>query len=134
MALKIKRVDLEGIIRHARESHPIEACGILLGRVVGGDRIVHEVRPAKNAAKSPFEYRIDPEELLEILIDAERRGLDIIGSYHSHPLSEPFWSQLDEDMGELWVGYSFLIVSPSGGFRSYIKEGRGAREEDIEIL
>lgn len=134
MALKIRRGDLEAILRHARESHPFEACGLLLGRRVGSDGIVEEARPAKNLMKSPFEYRIDPEDLLRAFEEAERRGLEIIGSYHSHPFCEPLWSQLDEERSEFWVGYSFLIVSPSGRIASYIKGERGARKEGVEIL
>ncbi len=134
MVLKIRRGDLEAILRHARESHPFEACGLLLGKRVGEDGIVEEARPAKNLMKSPFEYRIDPEDLLRIFEEAERRGLEIIGSYHSHPFCEPSWSQIDEERGEFWVGYSFLIVSPSGRFASYVKGERGAMEEGIETL
>lgn len=134
MALKIRRGDLEEILRHARESHPFEACGLLLGRRVGGDGIVEEIRPSRNLMRSPFEYLIDPEDLLRAFEEAERMGLEIIGSYHSHPLCEPFWSQIDEERGELWAGYFFLIVSPSGRLASYIKEERGAREEEVEIL
>ncbi|MEM2226399.1 MAG: M67 family metallopeptidase [Candidatus Bathyarchaeia archaeon] len=132
--MKIRRGDLEAILRHARESHPFEACGLLLGRRAGSDRIVEEARPARNLMKSPFEYRIDPEDLLKAFEEAERRGLEIIGSYHSHPLCEPSWSQIDEERGEFWVGYSFLIISPSGRFISYVKEERGVREEKVEIF
>lgn len=132
--MKIRRGDLGAILRHARESHPFEACGLLLGRRVGSDGIVEEARPAKNLMESPSEYLIDPEDLLRIFEDAERRGLEIIGSYHSHPLCEPFWSRIDEERGEFWVGYSFLIISPSGRFVSYVKEERGARKEKVEIF
>jgi proteasome lid subunit RPN8/RPN11 len=135
MVLRIRREHLEKVFRHARECYPLEACGLLVGKIVGGDRMVEEVYPTKNILESAFEYRVDPEEQLKIFEEAERKGLDIIGSYHSHPFWGAFWSRIDEERSKFWAGYSFLIVSPkSGSFSSYIKEGEGVKEESVEIL
>jgi len=71
------------LIAAARAAHPLEACGILLGK---GRRIT-AARPARNVHASPrTHFEIDPQAL----IDAHRAarapgGCQVLGYYHSHP-------------------------------------------------
>ncbi|MCL4248811.1 MAG: M67 family metallopeptidase [Anaerolineae bacterium] len=70
------------ILDHARADAPREACGLLIGR----GRAVELVVPARNAADDATRFfRLDERDLVRGVFDAERRGLELIGFYHSHP-------------------------------------------------
>ena len=71
------------IVEHAREAQPRECCGILLGT---GSRILESVR-VQNLATDPDRFLLDPKQHIDIRRDARRRGLEVIGFYHSHPHS-----------------------------------------------
>jgi proteasome lid subunit RPN8/RPN11 len=61
---------------------PSECCGLLVG---SGSRILEAI-PAKNVADSATtRFLIDPKDHIDGRRAARRRGLDIIGFYHSHP-------------------------------------------------
>jgi proteasome lid subunit RPN8/RPN11 len=132
MTIKITLKDLDNILKHARECFPIEACGFLLGKRTGEEGVVEKVFRSRNILNSSFEYQIDPQTQLEIFDKAESMGLEVTGFYHSHPLWEPFWSNLDEERSKLWVGYSYLIISPkTSKYRSYLRRKEAAVEERV---
>jgi proteasome lid subunit RPN8/RPN11 len=129
MVLKIKKDHIEFMFQNSRETAPVEACGILVGKRSCGEKTVERVIPAKNVVASPIAYEIDAEEILRAFEEAERAGQEVIGFFHSHPLHEPFWSAEDEKKSEYWSGYSFLILSlKTGDFKCYLK----AREKQVE--
>ena len=136
MVLKIRKSDLDNIFQHVKRCYPLEACGILLGRITGEEKYVEKVCNTRNILASSSEYQVDPAEQLKIFEEAEREGLDILGFYHSHPFWEPFWSEIDDERGKLWIGYSFLIVSlKSGSFNFYVvKKDNIVEKEEVAIL
>src|SRR5437867_4137180 len=71
------------MLAHARESRPLECCGVLLGQ---GDEIAEAV-PTRNIAVDVNGFMIDPKEHIDVRREARRRGLDTMGFYHSHPAS-----------------------------------------------
>jgi proteasome lid subunit RPN8/RPN11 len=77
MVLKIRRKDLDKILRHVRECYPLEACGILVGRKVEREKIVEKVYATRNILESGFEYKIDPSEQLKIFEKAEIKGFEV---------------------------------------------------------
>lgn len=80
------------ILDHARADAPREACGLLIGR--GG--AVESVVPARNAAEDATRFfRLDERDLVRVVFDAKRRGLELIGFYHSHPEGAPMPSPTD---------------------------------------
>ena len=135
MVLKIKSQHLEKIYQHAKKCYPLEACGILVGRVEGEERIVTKVYHTKNMLASPSSYQIDPIEQLRVFEEAERKGFDVLGFYHSHPFEDSFWSKADEEASELWEGYVFLIISlKTRATNAYIKKQDRFEKEDVTIL
>jgi proteasome lid subunit RPN8/RPN11 len=78
---------------HAVVAWPEECCGFLLG----SDGHVRETVPAANRAADPRRgFRLDPRDGLRALGVARRRGLEVVGFYHSHPGGEPRPSSTDE--------------------------------------
>jgi proteasome lid subunit RPN8/RPN11 len=79
---------------------PEEGCALLLG---GRDpwSVVH-VWPCLNVWEPPPERRrrfaLDPREQLQAQQWARARGLTVLGSAHSHPLSAPVPSALDRSL------------------------------------
>ena len=69
----------------AKQALPNESCAFLLGRAAGDWSNVIEIMPMTNADSTPFSFSIAPAELLRAYEEAERRNLQVIGIFHSHP-------------------------------------------------
>lgn len=79
------------IIDHCVAQLPNEGCGLLAS---DGVQIV-KVYPTANLDRSPISYTIPPEEHYEALVDAESRGWEIGGVFHSHPGGDATLSSVD---------------------------------------
>lgn len=66
--------------------------------------------PARNASSEPTRYLIEPEDHFRILRDARRRGVEIVGAYHSHAITPPVPSETD--LAEAQPNFLYLIASP----------------------
>jgi len=104
--LRIAECGLRTIIEHAREAAPAECCGLLLGR---GDEIVEAVR-TRNIAAQPTRFLIDPKDHIDGRREARRRGLEVVGFYHSHPHSPAEPSATDRAEAA-YADHVYLIVS-----------------------
>ncbi len=104
---RVKSRVVDRVVAHARRLAPDECCGVLIGD--GQD--VLDALPARNIADKPtVRFLIDPKDHLDALRGARRRGLDIVGFYHSHPRSPAVPS--DTDLAEAnYPHHLFLIVS-----------------------
>jgi proteasome lid subunit RPN8/RPN11 len=71
---------------------PRECCGLLLG---AADDVVEAVSSA-NLASDPNRFLIDPAAHFSARREARRRGLSVVGFYHSHPHSPPQPSPADK--------------------------------------
>jgi proteasome lid subunit RPN8/RPN11 len=102
------------ILDHTVTNYPEEACGILLCTNEKPQNIT-EAYPTKNATlEDPAKrYFVDPLEFLEIDKQAEQKGYDICGFYHSHPDHPSVPSEHDRELA--WEGYLYLIVSVING-------------------
>ncbi len=84
---------LEQIKQLALAETPLECCGFLVGEL--GSDVAREFHPCRNIAQSKIIYTVDPRDHLRIELDAEARGLAIIGVVHSHTHTEPYPSSTD---------------------------------------
>jgi proteasome lid subunit RPN8/RPN11 len=116
--MKISRQLLAQIHQHLESGYPNEACGVMLGK--GG--VITEIASADNQRTSlprssgesaRNRYLIDPLVYLKIEREADKRGLDVLGIYHSHPDVAACPSQFDLD--HAWPNFSYLIVSVCKG-------------------
>jgi proteasome lid subunit RPN8/RPN11 len=106
---------LEEMHSHALSTFPEECCGLMFGNFsdANDDRatqvvMIQRMRNAFDPAQRFHRYSIDPKEFLNVETDAEERGEEIIGVYHSHPnaLAKP--SEFDRD--HAWPGLSYVIM------------------------
>jgi proteasome lid subunit RPN8/RPN11 len=102
---------MEAIEAHGAEGYPDEIYGLMLGT----DRVVTEVRRARNiiVERSRDRYEIDPLDQIRIQREADAAGLDIVGYYHSHPDHPAQASRFDTERA--WAGYVYVIVSIEKG-------------------
>ncbi|MAE69260.1 MAG: hypothetical protein CME06_02195 [Gemmatimonadetes bacterium] len=103
------------IERHGEEVFPNECCGFLVGDAASGLRSVREVWPATNGrGDSPKNrYIVPPLEVVRAELECRRRGLDVVGYYHSHPNAPARPSSFDRE--HAWADYSYVIVSVAKG-------------------
>jgi proteasome lid subunit RPN8/RPN11 len=80
------------IIAHARERAPQEACGVLAG---AGGRVRRTYFLGNTSVTPQSNYLADPGRQLKAFQDAERRGLELLAIYHSHPNSAAYPSETD---------------------------------------
>ncbi len=81
------------MVGHCLSGLPEEACGLL-----GGDPAAAEVvrcYPTRNAAASATLYTVDPRDHLRADRDAEDRGIEILGVFHSHTHTDAYPSPTD---------------------------------------
>jgi proteasome lid subunit RPN8/RPN11 len=106
-SIRIRREVLASLIEEARRDPAIECCGLLAGS--GG--IVTDLLPARNALASATAYEIAPEELFRLFRRMRERGLDHLGIYHSHPVTDNAPSPSDIARA-YYPDAAYFIVSP----------------------
>lgn len=118
---------MDQLRQHLEKGYPNEACGALLGRVVGEAHEVSEFRGMRNIVEDrPRDrYALDPLEQLQVQKDAESRGLEIIGFAHSHPDHPPIPSRFDAD--HAYTFYSYVVAAVQKG---RLREARSWRLDD----
>lgn len=93
---------------HALQEDPNECCGIL----AGPKNAVAKLYPITNTTPSPYRYLMDPQEMLNAILDAERNGWDPIAFYHSHTHSAAYPSPTDVRMAQQsgWIGDAIYYI------------------------
>ena len=81
------------ILSHCLGGLPTEACGLLGGHSETGE--IDKCYPTRNAADSARIYTVDPKDHLHADLDAEKRGIEIIGVFHSHTHTDAYPSPTD---------------------------------------
>ncbi len=100
--LTISRADLQVIIDHCIAGYPNEACGILGGKVGRVERVFCMT----NARPGPVSYEMDPEEQFRVMKDIRNAGLEMAGTFHSHPGGQAVPSSIDVERA-YWPGTLF---------------------------
>jgi proteasome lid subunit RPN8/RPN11 len=133
LTLEIAAEHIERISSHSKESHPIEACGVLIGTLTADVRTVTEVWPANNRLSSESSYEIDPETLFRAFSHAEKANLEIVGFYHSHPFSSADASEIDRARAN-YPGLSYVIYSiPRNETLSFYFDGKQLVQESLMV-
>jgi len=91
--LRLARDVYAPMVGHCYDGLPFEACGLLGGDPTTGR--ASECYPTANVAASARIYTVDPRQHLRADRDAEGRGLEIIGVFHSHTHTDAYPSPTD---------------------------------------
>lgn len=104
MILELSSTLVEALLAEARNAHPHEACGLLLGEGARIDllRACANVHP--DIARH---FEIDPRALIDAHRTARSGGPQVLGHYHSHPSGIPAPSATDRmhatGDGQVWA-------------------------------
>jgi len=91
--LRLTDATYTDMVAHALDDLPNEACG-LVAALPSTDKIERVYR-CRNAAASSRLYEVEPIDHLHADRDAEGRGLEIVGVYHSHTHTDAYPSPTD---------------------------------------
>lgn len=141
MTLNIPAAILTQIHTHGEQAYPEEGAGLLLGRDQGDGREVVAILPLTNAREPTARhnrYLIGPQDMLRGEQEAARRGLEVIGVFHSHPDHPDRPSEFDRQWALPW--FSYLITSVMNGEAAHSRSWRLTddrqrfEEEDVRTL
>ena len=110
MILRLHRQHADLLKQEAKKVHPVEACAMLFGKLSQNEAVVEKVEVAPNELQSTVRFEIDPVKVAAAFTDADEKGLDFIGLFHSHPApAAP--SAIDLKYMKLWGDALWLILS-----------------------
>ena len=114
--IRIEKHAWQTMVAHARATYPNECCGAMLGSIREDGKHVRLAIQMENShqGEQHERYQLRNEDLLAADEEARRRGLDLIGIFHSHPDCDAYFSETDLKNSCPW--YSFVVLS--------IKEGQ----------
>ena len=119
LPIALNRRQVIRLTRASVEHAPQEACGILLGKHVGGERSVRRLTVAQNLATAADRFFLDPVHLLRQEQAVRAQGLEILGVWHSHSAQEACPSHLD--MEGTPAGWVQLIARVDDGVLTDLK-------------
>jgi proteasome lid subunit RPN8/RPN11 len=131
--LNQKQVD--ALIQHSEKAGLSESCAMLLGTHNDQQWSVKEVFLTRNAhADSKTSFIINPEELLQGHQLAEKKQLELVGIFHSHPDSAAAPSNFDKKFMKVngdvpWIIFSGINMD----LRAFILEEDMEGEKEIKI-
>ncbi len=121
-AILISKNHIDILSKHAKKASPNESCAILFGKIEKDHFLVKDIFLTRNIENSPVNFTISNDELIKGYQEAEKRKLDVVGIFHSHPDFEAYPSVTDQKFMEInpvpWVIFS----NKSEQFKSYIFE------------
>jgi len=116
--IRISRHDIEIILEELEKNKPYEACGVLVGTIVGSTALADKAVPIANAKRTRRSFELDPREHYDAWNSADKEGKEIVGVYHTHPVSSAvpsFWDrETMENDPSVWV------IAGADGARAYI--------------
>lgn len=116
MILAIHPDLLAEIHAYGQDAYPEEGAGLLLGRAGDANRRVEAILPLANSREPgarASRYLITARDMLAAEQEAARRGLDILGVFHSHPDHPDRPSDFDRQWALPW--FSYIITRVDGG-------------------
>ena len=102
----LSQSDKKTLSEYSENQKPNESCALLFGK----DNQVSDLFLTENIEKSPVNFTISNEQLIEGYKIAEEKKVDVIGIFHSHPNSDAFPSNTDKKFMQsnpvVWIIYS----------------------------
>ena len=116
--IKIFHKDLTTIQSELEAHKPYEACGVLIGTLDGSTAIVEKALPITNSKRTRRSFELDPKEHYDAWNWAEKNEKEIIGVYHTHPVSSAVPSLWDRET--MQNDPSVWLIAGADGIRAYV--------------
>jgi len=114
----LSQSDKKTLSEYSENHKPYESCALLFGK----DNQVSDLFLTENIEKSPVNFTISNEQLIEGYKIAEEKKVDVIGIFHSHPNSDAFPSNTDKKFMQsnpvVWIIYSGI----NKNFKAFLLE------------
>jgi proteasome lid subunit RPN8/RPN11 len=108
--VRIPKAIFQEMVIHALREAPLECCGILAGK----GKTVLRIYEIRNADGSRTSYLMNATKQLEVFLEMEKEGLDMVAIYHSHPHTIPFPSERDVRLA-FYPNIAHIIISLKEG-------------------
>ena len=121
------------MVAHCLAGLPNEGCGLLAGRP---DNEKAEIcYPTRNLADSARVYTVDPKQHLLADRDAEQRGMELIGVFHSHTHTAAYPSPTDVEQAPdpAWHYVLISLAAEAPILRSYRIDDGAITEEPVVL-
>ncbi|MFA4936511.1 MAG: M67 family metallopeptidase [Candidatus Methanoperedens sp.] len=118
--IKIPRRDIELIQAELEANKPYEACGVLIGTIDGSTALVEKALPVTNVKRTRTSFELDPKEHYDAWNEAGKNGKEIVGVYHTHPVSSAVPSLWDRET--MQNDTSVWLIAGADGMRAYVWE------------
>lgn len=129
---------LQKMLDDTVRTFPDEACGFLLGRENGEERVFYDILVVENSKEGDKRRRfeISARDYLNAEQFALQKGLDLLGVYHSHPKHPAIPSEHDRVAAMPYFSYVIVSVFEHGPehLRSWrLNEAQQFEEEAVDI-
>lgn len=140
MRIVLRPEHRRAIEAHGESTYPNEGAGFLFGHLDGERAVIEALRPVTNKREAEAQYNryeLTPHDYAQAELDAARRGLDLVGIFHSHPDHAELPSQFDLD--HALPNFSYLITCVESGrakiTRAWrLRADRSGFEEEVLAL
>lgn len=109
---------------HTRNNIPNESCAVLFGKIENDHFTVKDIFLTKNTQESPVNFTISNEELIKVYEEAEKRQLDVVGIFHSHPDASVYPSLTDQKYMEINPVPWIIFSNKNQEFKAYIFDSK----------
>lgn len=116
--IRISRKDLAAIRSELDTHKPYEACGVLIGTSDGSIALVEKALPITNSKRTRRSFELDPKEHYNAWDEAVKNGKEIVGVYHTHPVSSALPSLWDRET--MQNDSSVWLIAGADGMRAYV--------------
>ena len=140
--LTIPEAVLRELEAHVQAAYPDEGAGLLLGAATSDGKQVLAILALDNRWEGAehakrHRYLLTPQDMLWGEQEAARRGLDVVGVFHSHPDHPAEPSGFDREWALPWYSYIITTVAQgrAGQSRAWLlhEDRSGYAEEPIRI-
>ena len=131
----LNQKQLDVLTQHSEKAGLSESCAMLLGTRSNQQWNVKEVFLTRNAhTDAQTSFIITPEELLQGYQLAEKKQLELVGIFHSHPNSAASPSNFDKKFMKVNGDVPWIIFSGiNTDLRAFILEQDMENTEEIKI-
>ncbi len=134
--LHLTAKDLDALHDHAESSLPFEAVALLFGTYSELLVTVTRIELTYNEASlRTTAFMVNPEEQYRLLVEAENRGEELVGIFHSHP-APPHPSNRDKQNMKLNPVVWLIASKESGSWitKAFLLHNNHVRQVALQIL
>ena len=131
----LNQKQIDTLTQHSEKAGLSESCAMLLGTHNDQQWNVKEVLLTRNSHNnSETSFIISPEELLQGHQLAEKKQLELVGIFHSHPSTAALPSNMDKKYMKVNGDVPWIIFSGiNTDLRAFILEEDMENEKEIKI-